>query len=124
MIDQADSARATAVRSDGLTVNSGPPRPTARFPPPICQKPRPMPPQDRARLNDARQTQQAGPEPSHQRDQGPVASTQLRPLRRPPEGNVQLMPKEEILDFAPASRLEQSGDERRQQMEGGEHRAA
>jgi len=40
-----------------LTVNSGPPRPTVRFPAPIGAKPGAMPSQDRARLNDAGQTE-------------------------------------------------------------------
>src|SRR4029453_994564 len=42
-----------------LTANSGPPWPTARFPTPIGPKPRSMPPQDRVRLNDVGQTEQA-----------------------------------------------------------------
>jgi hypothetical protein len=46
-----------------LTANSGPPWPTARFPTPIGPKPRSMPPQDRVRLNDVGQTEQAWPEP-------------------------------------------------------------
>jgi hypothetical protein len=83
-----------------------------------------MPPQDRVRPNDAGQTEQAGPEPSHQRDQGPVASTQPRTMRRTSKGNIQLMPKKEILDFKPMWRLAQSGDKRRKQMEDGKHRGA
>jgi hypothetical protein len=48
-----------------LTVNSVPAWPTARFPAPIGPKPCSMPPQDRVRLNDAGQTEQAWPEPGH-----------------------------------------------------------
>src|SRR5262245_30050629 len=48
-----------------LTADSGPPWPTARFPSPIGPKTCSMPPQDRVRLNDAGQTEQAWPEPSH-----------------------------------------------------------
>src|SRR5262249_36856588 len=48
-----------------LTANSGPSCPTARFPAPIGPKPCAMPTQDRVRLNDAGQTEQAWPEPSH-----------------------------------------------------------
>jgi len=48
-----------------LTANPGPSWPTARFPAPIGPKPCAMPPQDRVRLNDAGQTKQAWPEPSH-----------------------------------------------------------
>jgi hypothetical protein len=48
-----------------LTANSGPAWPAARFPSPIGPKPGSMPPQDRVRLNDAGQTEQAWPEPGH-----------------------------------------------------------
>src|SRR5262249_26107892 len=48
-----------------LTANSGPSRPPARFPAPIGPKPCAMPAQDRVRLNDAGQTEQAWPEPGH-----------------------------------------------------------
>src|SRR6266404_534833 len=48
-----------------LTANSGPAWPAARFPAPIGPKPGSMPPQDRVRLNDAGQTEQAWPEPGH-----------------------------------------------------------
>src|SRR5262249_8950445 len=48
-----------------LTAHSGPPWPTARAPAPIGPKPCAMPAQDRVRLNDAGQTEQAWPEPGH-----------------------------------------------------------
>ena len=48
-----------------LTANPGPSRPPARSPAPIGPKPCAMPPQDRVRLNDAGQTKEAWPEPSH-----------------------------------------------------------
>jgi hypothetical protein len=48
-----------------LSVNSGSPGPPARFPAPIGPKPCSMPPQDCVRLNDARQTEQPWPQPSH-----------------------------------------------------------
>jgi hypothetical protein len=48
-----------------LTANSRPAWSAVRFPAPIGPKPRSMPPQDRVRLNDAGQTEQAWPEPSH-----------------------------------------------------------
>jgi hypothetical protein len=83
-----------------------------------------MPPQDRVRPNDAGQTEQAGPEPSHQRDQGPVTATQSRTMRCTSKSDIQLMPKKDILDFKPVWRLAQSGDKRRKQMEDGKHRAA
>jgi hypothetical protein len=40
-----------------------------------------------------------------------------------PQGNIQLMPKKEILDFKPPPRLEEVGDKRPEQMENGKHRA-
>jgi hypothetical protein len=43
-------------------------------------------------------------------------------MRRTPQGNIELMPKKEILDFKPAPRLEQIGDKRPKQMEDGKHR--
>ena len=43
-------------------------------------------------------------------------------MRRSSQGNVQLMPKKEILDFKPLSRLEQTGDKCRKQMDDGKHR--
>jgi len=58
-----------------LTANSGPPWPSARFPAPIRPKPGAMPAQDRVRLNDAGQTEQAWPEPSHPYHQRPVTPT-------------------------------------------------
>src|SRR5215470_18857512 len=48
-----------------LTANPGPSRPPARSPAPIGPKPCAMPPQDRVRLNDAGQTKEPWPEPSH-----------------------------------------------------------
>src|SRR5262245_43745069 len=48
-----------------LTANSRPSWPTARFPAPIGPKPCAMPAQDRVGLNDAGQTEQAWPDPSH-----------------------------------------------------------
>jgi hypothetical protein len=45
-------------------------------------------------------------------------------MRRTSKGNIQLMPKKEILDFKSMWRLAQSGDKRRKQMEDGKHRGA
>jgi hypothetical protein len=49
-----------------LMANFGPLRPSARFSAPIGPKRGAMPAQDRVRLNDSGQTEQAWPEPSHQ----------------------------------------------------------
>ena len=42
---------------------------------------------------------------------------------RLPKGNIELVPKEKILDFKPTPRLEQVGDEHPEEMENGEHHA-
>jgi hypothetical protein len=39
-----------------------------------------------------------------------------------PEGNIELMPKKEVLDFKPAPRPEQVDDKRPKQMEDRKHR--
>ena len=43
-------------------------------------------------------------------------------MRCTPQGNIELMPKKEILDFKPAPRLEQVDDKHPKQMEEGKHR--
>ena len=63
-----------AVRSSIL----GRPGSAARFPAPIGSKPGSMPPQDRVRLNDAAQTEQAWPEPCHPDQDRPVSTSQPR----------------------------------------------
>jgi hypothetical protein len=40
-----------------------------------------------------------------------------------PQGNIELMPKKEILHFKPAPRLEQIDDKRPKQMEDRKHRS-
>src|ERR1039457_1001126 len=104
-----------------LTNNSRPPWSAARFPAPIGAKPRSMPTQDRVRLDNARQTKQAWPKPSHPYQQCPVAPTEL-PLRCTPQGNIELMPKKDILKLKSAPRLEQVGDNCPKQMEHRDHR--
>ncbi len=64
-----------------LTVNFGPSWSPARFPAPIGPKPCSMPPQDRGRLNDVGQTEQAWPEPSHPYQQCPVKEPRSRHRR-------------------------------------------
>ena len=81
-----------------------------------------MPPQDGVRLNDARQTQQARPEPAHPHHQCPVAPTQPQTVRRASQGNIELMSEKKVLYFKPALRLEQVGDKRAHQLEKRKHR--
>jgi hypothetical protein len=80
-----------------------------------------MPPQDRVRLNDARQIEQAWPHTRHPDDHGPVTAPQPQTVWHPPQGDIELVPKKEVLDFKPAPRLEQAGDKRPEQMEDSEH---
>jgi hypothetical protein len=63
-----------------------------------------MPPQDRGRLNDVGQTEQAWPEPSHPYQQCPVTPPQPQTVWSTSQGNIQLVPKKEVLDFKPAPR--------------------
>jgi len=65
-----------------------------------------MPAQDRIRLNNTSQTEQAWPEPCHPREQRPVTTTQMQTLGCTSQGNIELMSKEKVLDFKPAARLE------------------
>jgi len=80
-----------------------------------------MPTQDRVRLDNAGQTKQAWPKPSHPYQQCSVAPTEL-PLGCTPQGNIELMPKKEILKLKSAPRLEQVGDNCPKQMEHRDHR--
>jgi hypothetical protein len=82
-----------------------------------------MPPQDRIGLNHAGQTEQAWPEPRHPDHQGPVTATQQQTMWRVPNGNIELVTKKKVLDFKLASRLEQAGDERPEEMKDGKHHA-
>src|SRR6266508_3608905 len=68
-----------------LTVNFGPSWSPARFPAPIGPKPCSMPPQDRGRLNDVGQTEQAWPEPSHPYQQCPVTPPQPQTVWSTPQ---------------------------------------
>ena len=81
-----------------------------------------MPSQDRVRLTDARQTEQAWPEPSHPYQQCSVTPTKPQMVRYTPQGNIELMPEKEVLDFKLTPRPEQVGDERPEQLEDRKHR--
>jgi hypothetical protein len=86
-------------------------------------KPCPMPPQHRVRLNDAGQTEQAWPEPSHPDQQCPVTPAKPQTVRRTPQRNIELMPEKEVLDFKSSPRPEQISDKRPKQPEDHKHRA-
>ena len=105
-----------------LTVDFGPARLTARFPAPIGPKPGSMPAQNCVRLNNPGHNEQAWPSPSHPHQQRSVTPTQPQTMRCPPQGNIELMSQEEILDFKPSARPEQVDDKLPKQMEDGKHR--
>src|SRR5262249_9573891 len=102
--------------------HSGPSWPTARLPPPIGPESGSMPPQDRLRLNDAGQTEQVWPEPSHPYQQRPVTPTKPQTVRYAFQGDIELMPEKEVLDLKPAPRPEQVSDKRPEQLEYRKHR--
>jgi hypothetical protein len=54
--------------------------------------------------------------------QDPVTPSQRETSWCSPQGDVELMPQKEVLNFKPAPRLEQIGDKCLQQMEDREHR--
>jgi hypothetical protein len=84
-------------------------------------KPCAMPPQNGVRLNDPGQTKQARPASCHPYQQGAVTSPQAETLRCAPQDDVELMTKEEVLNFKPAPRLEQIGDIHSKQMDDRNH---
>jgi hypothetical protein len=72
-------------------------------------------------LNDPGQTMEARPASGHPYQQGPVTTPQSETLRCAPQGDVELMTKKEVLDFKPASRLDQVGDIHSKQMDNRKH---
>ena len=76
-----------------------------------------MPPQNGVRLNDPGQTKQARPASCHPYQQGAVTTPQPETVRCAPQDDVELMPKEEVLNFKPTARLEQIGDIHSEQMD-------
>jgi hypothetical protein len=75
-----------------------------------------------ARLHNSSQTQQAWPEPRYPHHQGPVTPPQPQTLRRSSQDNVELVTQKEVLNFKPASRLEQIGDKCSEQVDDRKHR--
>src|SRR5664280_2078270 len=80
-----------------------------------------MPPQDSVRLNNSGQTEQGWPELGHPYQQGPFTIPQPEMLRCPPQSDVELMTKKEVLNFKPVPRLEQVGDIRSKQVDDHKH---
>ncbi len=73
-------------------------------------------------MNDLRRTEQARPEPGHPDQEGPVTAAQSKTRRRTPQGDAELMAKEQVLRFKPARRLEEVDDEHGERMQKREHR--
>jgi len=93
------------------TINLRPPCPILGLPTPEYFEASAMPPQHGLRLNHLSSTDQARPEPGHPYEQHPVAAAQSKTRWCPPQSDVELMAKKQILCFKPASRLEQIGNE-------------
>ena len=98
------------------------PCPLAGFPAPESFEATAMPPKDGLRLNNPGRAEQARPEPGHPDQQGPVTAAQPKTRRRMPQGDAELMTKEQVLGFKPAPRHEQVDDEHSERMQEREHR--
>src|SRR5262249_61546403 len=84
---------------------------------PECCEARTMPSKDSLRLNDMRGAEQARPKPGHPDPQGPVTAAQPKTTRRTPQGDAELMAKEQVLHLKPAGRLEEVDDEHCERMQ-------
>src|SRR5258706_14782610 len=80
-----------------LSIDLWPPCPLPRFPAPERRETRTMPAKDGLRLNDMRRTEQARPQPGQPHHQGPVTAAQSKARRRTPQGDAELMAKEQVL---------------------------
>jgi hypothetical protein len=81
-----------------------------------------MPPQDRGRLNNSGQIEQARPHSAHPNHQGTVSCPKPDTLRGSPQGDAELMTQKDVLDFKPATRLELIGYKRCKQLDDRKHR--
>ena len=81
-----------------------------------------MPAKDGLRLNDMRRPEQARPEPGQPHHQGPVTAAQSKARRRTPQGDAELMAKEQVLGFKSARRLEEVDNEHCERIQDREHR--
>ena len=80
-----------------------------------------MPPQDSGWLNNSAQAEQARPHSGHPNHQGTVTCTKPETLRASPQGDVELMTQEKVLNFKPAGWLEQIGYKRCKQAHDRKH---
>ena len=111
------------MRSRRPTIDLWPPCPMSGFPAPERFEPGAVPPKDSLRLNYLGQIKQIGPNPRDPYQQRPVTTMQPQTRWRPPQGDVELMTKKQILGFEPASRLEHVGDEHSEPMQDHKHRS-
>src|SRR5215467_1208055 len=105
-----------------LSTDLWPPCPLPRFPAPERRETSTMPAKDGLRLNDMCRTEQARPEPGQPHHQGPVTAAQSKARRRTPQGDAELMAKEQVLNLKSARRLEEVDDEHCERMQEREHR--
>src|SRR5262245_22551919 len=105
-----------------LATDLWPPSPLPRFPAPERRETSTMPAKDGLRLNDMCRTEQARPEPGQPHHQGPVTAAQSKARRRTPQGDAELMAKEQVLNLKSARRLEEIHDEYCERMQEREHR--
>jgi hypothetical protein len=73
------------------------------------------------RCNSLGSTQGRGEGAAHL---SPIRAAQSRPRRCSPQGDIKLMPQEQVLSLKPASRLEQIAGEQAERVEQGKHHAA
>jgi hypothetical protein len=81
-----------------------------------------MPAQDCFGLNHLGRTKKAWPEPNQPNHKCPVAAAQPKTRRRPPQRDIQLMTKKQVLGFKPHTRLEHISDQHSQHMQDRNHR--
>ena len=82
-----------------------------------------MPSQDRLRLNHLNRTEQARPEPGHPYEQDAITAAKPETRLCPPQGDVELLTKKQILRFKPTARLEQVDNEYSERAQDRKHRS-
>jgi hypothetical protein len=105
-----------------LATDLWPPYSLSRLPTPERRETRTMPAQDGIRLNDLRGTEQARPESGHPDHQRPVTAAQSKARRSTPQGDAELMAKEQVLGLKSARRLEKVYNEHCERMQDRKHR--
>src|SRR5450759_1121075 len=92
-------------------IDLGTPCPISRPPPPKHLEASAMPPQDGLRLKHVSRITQARPELGHPYEQRAITAMQSKTRRCPPQSNVELMAKKQVLSLKSAPRLKQVDDE-------------